>query len=89
MSNNQQKFEEFKSLVDALQTDTAIRVANSTTKRGWNKTFGMSIPSIRDHVNDYNAKVRALNDMCYEACGKHLIAEEEAIKPVKLNWEDN
>ena len=60
----------------------------SSNKRGWNKTFGISVPSIRDHVSDYNARVRAINDMCVEATGKSLIHEEET-KPLKLKRDDD
>ena len=80
--NPEELYDYFKDLLAQAQKETASRVMTSSNKRGWNKTFGVSIPSVRDRINDYNARVRALNDMCVEATGKSLIVEEE-IKIVK------
>jgi coproporphyrinogen III oxidase len=75
-------YEYFKDLLAQAQKETAGRIMTSSNKRGYNRSFGVSIPSVRDRINDYNARVRALNDMCFEATGKSLIVEPE-IKFVK------
>ena len=82
MSTNE-LYEYYQNLLIEAQTSVAGKVMTSSNKRGWNKTFGVPVPSIRDHISDYNARVRAINDMCVEATGKSLIYEEE-VKPIKL-----
>ena len=81
--NPEELYEYYQGLLIEAQTSVASRVMTSSNKRGWNKTFGVPVPSIRDHISDYNARVRAINDMCVEATGKSLIYEEE-VKPIKL-----
>ena len=81
--STEELYEYYQDLLIEAQTSVASRVMTSSNKRGWNKTFGVPVPSIRDHVSDYNARVRAINDMCVEATGKSLIYEEE-IKPIRL-----
>tara|TARA_R110002020_G_scaffold12403_1_gene45458 strand:- start:437 stop:688 length:252 start_codon:yes stop_codon:yes gene_type:complete len=73
----------YKELLVTAQVETATRVMTSSSKRGYSRSFGMSIPSINDRVRDYNARCRAINDMCVEATGKSLIHEED-VKPLKL-----
>ena len=87
MSTNE-LYEYYKNLLVTSQKEVASKIMTSTNKRGWNKTFGISVPSIRDHVTDYNARVRAINDMCVEATGKSLIHEEE-VKPIKLKLDED
>ena len=81
--STEELYEYYQGLLIEAQTSVASKVMTSSNKRGWNKTFGVPVPSIRDHVSDYNARVRAINDMCVEATGKSLIYEEE-IKPIRL-----
>tara|TARA_R100000234_G_scaffold117573_2_gene96288 strand:- start:1603 stop:1860 length:258 start_codon:yes stop_codon:yes gene_type:complete len=81
--NTNELYEYYQNLLIEAQTSVAGKVMTSSNKRGWNKTFGVPVPSIRDHISDYNARVRAINDMCVEATGKSLIYEEE-VKPIKL-----
>ena len=81
--STEELYEYYQDLLIEAQTSVASRVMTSSNKRGWNKTFGVPVPSIRDHISDYNARVRAINDMCVEATGKSLIYEEE-IKPIRL-----
>ena len=81
--STEELYEYYQDLLIEAQTSVASKVMTSSNKRGWNKTFGVPVPSIRDHVSDYNARVRAINDMCVEATGKSLIYEEE-IKPIRL-----
>ena len=87
MSTNE-LYEYYKDLLSDAQVSVAGKVMTSSNKRGWNKTFGISVPSIRDHVSDYNARVRAINDMCVEATGKSLIHEDD-VKPLKLKRDDD
>ena len=87
MSTNE-LYDYYKDLLSEAQVAVASKVMTSSNKRGWNKTFGISVPSIRDHVTDYNARVRAINDMCVEATGKSLIHEEEP-KPIKLKRDED
>jgi len=81
--STEELYEYYQDLLIEAQTSVASKVMTSSNKRGWNKTFGVPVPSIRDHISDYNARVRAINDMCVEATGKSLIYEEE-IKPIRL-----
>ncbi len=87
MSTNE-LYEYYKDLLSTAQIEVASKVMTSSNKRGWNKTFGISVPSIRDHVSNYNARVRAINDMCVEATGKSLIHEEE-VKPIQLKRDED
>ena len=87
MSTNE-LYEYYKDLLSDAQVAVAGKVMTSSNKRGWNKTFGISVPSIRDHQMNFNARVRAINDMCFEATGKTLIHEEE-VKPLKLRRDED
>ena len=86
--STEELYEYYKGLLSEAQVAVAGKVMTSSNKRGWNKTFGQSVPSIRDHVSDYNARVRAINDMCVEATGKSLIVEKE-VKPIELRRDED
>ena len=81
--STEELYEYYKGLLVDAQVETGSRIMTSSTKRGYSRSFGVSIPSINDRVRDYNARCRAINDMCVEATGKSLIHEEE-VKPITI-----
>ena len=87
MSTNE-LYEYYKNLLVTSQKEVASKIMISPNKRGWNKTFGIPVPSIRDHQMNHNARCRAINDMCVEATGMSLIHEEE-VKPIKLKLDED
>ncbi len=54
---------------------------NAPIKRGWNRTFGVAIPSKSDALREYNSTMRGLQEFC-ESRGYEGILEPEEDQPV-------
>ena len=72
----------YSEAADEVEAKHLSRVMKASTKRGWNATFGEPIKSIRDLTQDYNAKMKAINQMCVNANHESLLAEEEEVVEV-------
>ena len=46
-------------------------------KRGWNKTFGISIPSKNDALREYNSTMRGLQEFCESRGYEGILQPEE------------
>ena len=68
---------------DEVEAAHLSRVMKASTKRGWNATFGEPIKSIRDLTQDYNAKMKSINQMCTNAGHESLLEEEDPVIEVQ------
>jgi DNA-binding LacI/PurR family transcriptional regulator len=61
--------------LDALQ--------HAPIKRGWNKTFGISIPSKSDALREYNSTMRGLQEFCESRGYEGILKPEKEEKAVQ------
>ena len=73
----------YSEAADEVEARHLARVMKASTKRGWNATFGEPIKSIRDLTQDYNAKMKSINQMCVNAGHESLLEEEEVVVEVQ------
>ena len=73
----------YSEAADEVEAKHLSRVMKASTKRGWNATFGEPIKSIRDLTQDYNAKMKSINQMCINAGHDSLLADEEPVIEVQ------
>ena len=73
----------YSEAADEVEAKHLSRVMKASTKRGWNTTFGEPIKSIRDLTQDYNAKMKSINQMCVNAGHESLLEEEEEVVEVQ------
>lgn len=62
-----------------LKKETLDKIATAPIKRGWNRTFGVSIPGVNDVKREFNARLGAINDMCV-GDGHAPLYEEEKVE---------
>ena len=73
----------YSEAADEVEAKHLAAVQKATTKRGWNATFGQPIKSIRDLTQDYNAKMKSIDQMCVNAGHESLLEEEEVVVEVQ------
>ena len=76
-----------QSIKDKIQkcTDTYLNaIMEAPMKSGWNRAFGMRVPSISDLTREYNARIRAYNEHLVDH-GYASILTEEKVESVKVN----
>tara|TARA_X000001382_G_C3052878_1_gene141671 strand:- start:287 stop:550 length:264 start_codon:yes stop_codon:yes gene_type:complete len=50
---------------------------NAPVKRGWNRTFNVSIPSKQDALREYNTTMRGLQEFCDSRGYEGILEPEE------------
>ena len=73
----------YSEAADEVEAKHLAAVQKASTKRGWNATFGQPIKSIRDLTQDYNAKMKSIDQMCTNAGHESLIIPEEEVVEVQ------
>jgi len=63
-------------------------LANAPVKRGWNRTFGISIPSKGDALREYNSTMRGLQEFCDSRGYKGILEPEKEEKAVQRRREE-
>ena len=56
---------------------------NAPVKRGWNRTFGIPIPSKTDSLIEYNSTMRGLQEFCESRGYQGILEPKEEEPPVK------
>ena len=67
-------------VADRAENKYLDALENAPVKRGWNRTFGISIPSKYDAVKEYNETMKGLQEFCesrgYEGILKPKVEEQ-------------
>ena len=59
-------------------------IMKAPMKSGWNRAFGVRVPSISDLTREYNARMRAYNEHLIDHGYENILKEEEDVKAVKV-----
>jgi len=70
-------------VADRAENKYLDALENAPVKRGWNRTFGISIPSKYDAVKEYNETMKGLQEFCESRGYKGIIEPKEEEQPVK------
>ena len=77
-------------VADRAENKYLDALENAPVKRGWNRTFGISIPSKYDAVKEYNETMKGLQEFC-ESRGYEGIIEPkpEEVPVTRVNREQS
>lgn len=79
----------YRKQAEILEVETINKISKAPQRRGYNRTFGMSIPSVSDITREFNLRMRELDRMCRAMNdGEGILAEEEPDTMVTLKKED-
>ncbi len=70
-------------LADEAEDKYLDALANAPLKRGWNRTFGISIPSKNDALREYNSTMRGLQEFCESRGYEGILKPEKEEKAVQ------
>ena len=77
-------------VADRAENKYLDALENAPVKRGWNRTFGIPIPSKYDAVKEYNETMKGLQEFC-ESRGYEGIIEPkpEEVPVTRVNREQS
>ena len=83
-------YQEFVTEMKATIVEYRAKLKAAPMKRGWNRTFGISIPSKYDAVKEYNETMKGLQEFC-ESRGYEGIIEPkpEEVPVTRVNREQS
>ena len=70
-------------VADRAENKYLDALENAPVKRGWNRTFGISIPSKYDAVKEYNETMKGLQEFCESRGYKGIIEPKVEEQPVQ------
>jgi len=70
-------------VADRAENKYLDALENAPVKRGWNRTFGISIPSKYDAVKEYNETMKGLQEFCESRGYEGIIEPKVEEQPVQ------
>ena len=70
-------------VADRAENKYLDALENAPVKRGWNRTFGISIPSKYDAVKEYNETMKGLQEFCESRGYEGIIEPKKEEQPVQ------